>query len=57
MLWVRPAPHLIAPLARKKINSTFYTLAASVLKFWHICQAKKKKKGNKPKEVSFNCFS
>lgn len=43
VLWVRPAPHLIAPLARKKINSTFYTLVASVLKFWHICQAKKKK--------------
>lgn len=56
VLWVRPAPHLIAPLARKKINSTFYTLVASVLKFWHICQAKKKK-GNKTKEVSFNCFS
>lgn len=43
-LRVRPAPHLIAPLARRKINSTFYTLAASVLKFWHICEVKKKKK-------------
>lgn len=42
MLPVRPAPHLIAPLARRKINSTFYTLAASVLKFWHICELKKK---------------
>jgi len=40
-LRVRPAPHLIAPLARRKINSTFYTLAASVLKFWHICEVKK----------------
>lgn len=43
LLWVRPAPHLIAPVARRKINSTFYTSAASVLKFWHICQLKKKK--------------
>lgn len=42
-LRVRPAPHLIAPLARRKINFTFYTLAASVLKFWHICEVKKKK--------------
>lgn len=43
MLWVRPAPHLIAPLARSKINSTLYTLAASALMFWHICEVKKKK--------------
>lgn len=43
-LQVRPAPHLIAPLARRKINSTFYTLVASVLKFWHICEVLKKKK-------------
>lgn len=43
VLSVRPAPHLIASLARSKINSTLCTLAAAALKFWHICEIKKKK--------------
>lgn len=47
-LSIRPAPHLIAPLARSKINSTLCTLAAAALKFWHICKIKKKKKVIKP---------
>lgn len=47
-LSVRPAPHLIAPLARSKINSTLCTLAATALKFWHICEIRKKKKVIKP---------